>query len=103
MDGGARVLKLYANTINLVIIFVSDLEDQTLAIFTFIYLPKFSNFLQLRQIHSSILRSILNFQIIEVLRVVAYSTVLKITNSLLRLVFFNTFRIVISLKLYTFD
>jgi hypothetical protein len=63
-DFGARVFKSCADTMNGVM-FICALEGQRVTsifkIFTFMYLLKFSNSLQLRKVHFSILRNISTF------------------------------------------
>jgi hypothetical protein len=83
-DFSARVFKFCANITDIVIL-ICVLEDQRvtniLKMFTFTYLLKISNSLQLRKVNFSILRSISTFQLTKVVRFLSYSTLFKITNS----------------------
>lgn len=95
-DFGTRVFNFCTNIIN--IIFVCTLEDQTITVilkkFTFIYISlKFSNSLQLCEVHFLILWTILVFQVMKVFGFVSYFTVYKIMKSQL-----NEFLIVLDIQ-----
>jgi hypothetical protein len=76
------VLKFCTNIINVVIIFIWTLEHQTimsiLKMFTFMYLLKVSNLLQLREFCFLILYNILTFQVMKVFRYVSDPVAFKI-------------------------